>query len=142
MQNQDFSLKLANKMRQLPPPHPHIRTWNFFFQIISFCKDFFFQWELFKIHLHYFTTDKRALFLTMKMKWIPEPILMLLEQLKLSSIDFQVQLLFKIFEQTILIKLQITRKRTSHSCLQAYNIKQYKRKICIWWPIEACLYLM
>lgn len=47
-------------MRQLPPPHPHIRTWNFFFQIISFCKDFFFQWELFKIHLHYFTTDKRA----------------------------------------------------------------------------------
>lgn len=64
-----------------------------------------------------FYNDKRALFLTMKMKWIPEPILMLLERLKLSSIDFQVQLLFKIFEQTILIKLQITRKRTSHSCL-------------------------
>lgn len=40
-----------------PPPYSYV---EFFFQIISFCKDFFFQWELFKIHLHYFTTDKRA----------------------------------------------------------------------------------
>lgn len=125
MQNQDFSLKLANKMRQLPPPHPHIRTWNFFFQIISFCKDFFFNGNCSKSIYIILQPINVPLFLTMKMKWIPEPILMLLEQLKLSSIDFQVQLLFKIFEQTILIKLQITRKRTSHSCLQAYNIKQY-----------------
>lgn len=143
MQNQDLSLKLANKRRQLPPPHPHIRTWNFFFQIISFCKDFFFfNGNCSKSIYIILQPINVPLFLTMKMKWIPEPILMLLERLKLSSIDFQVQLLFKIFEQTILIKLQITRKRTSHSCLQAYNIKQYKRKICIWWPIEACLYLM
>lgn len=141
MQNQDLSLKLANKMRQLPPPHPHIRTWNFFFQIISFCKDFFFNGNCSKSIYIILQPINVPLFLTMKMKWIPEPILMLLERLKLSSIDFQVQLLFKIFEQTILIKLQITRKRTSHSCLQAYNIKQYKRTICIWWPIEACLYL-
>lgn len=142
MQNQDLSLKLANKGGNYPHPTPIFVRGIFFFQIISFCKDFFFQWELFKIHLHYFTTDKRAVIFNNENEVDTRTYPMLLERLKLSSIGFQVQLLFKIFEQTILIKLQITRKRTSHSCLQAYNIKQYKRKICIWWPIEACLYLM
>lgn len=119
MENQDLSFKLANKRRQVPPPHPTpIFVRGIFFQIISFCKDFFFQWELFEIHLHYFTTDKRALIFNNENEVDTRTyILMLLERLKLSSIDFQVQLLFKIFEQTILIKIQITRKRTSHSCL-------------------------
>lgn len=145
MQNQDLSFKLANKRRQLPPPHPTpIFVRGIFFQNHNylFVKIFFFNGNCSKSIYIILQPINVPLFLTMKMKWIPEPILMLLERLKLSSIDFQVQLLFKIFEQTILIKLQITRKRTSHSCLQAYNIKQYKRKICIWWPIEACLYLM